>query len=181
MMRNSLIAFLIFSILGCSGQSAQGPPEKAFFDLARYFEDQIAKGEGRPLGVSKTTLVDEDIQEVVVEEVDLKKELKLFAESDINKIAWIEKYRSDTLTISENHQRVIYECLDTELRTQRVEIDFLGDYVGAINIHNRLKSMIMDTDQYLSYKPEIGYSVEIRQQGKLQKGHHYKTEAVFGN
>ena len=125
-------------------------------------------------GVEKTTTVNGQTEKINLEKIDLSKELKIFAESNLNKVSWYEKYKIDTVAQQKGGLKISYESLDPELKTKAINIYQTGNTIDSIYIHNHLESMIMNTDQYLRYDPKLGYSLSIDQESQLQEAEDYE-------
>jgi len=130
-------------------------------------------------GVKKITVLDGKKEEVILDEINLKEELKLFAEANLNKVSWYEKYTIDTVENKSGGQMISYTAIEPELNTQKITIYKNNNSIDSIYIHNHLHSMIMDTDQYLKYDARRGYSVNINQESSLQKTKDYSITVEY--
>jgi hypothetical protein len=163
---------------GCTAEQtpvgAVKPKGKPFFDLKAYFDKEAQRLSESPMTIYKQTRVNEKTAESQTDSIDWSQELKVFRESDINRASWINKYAGDTTrTASGQLQRIQYEALEKKLRVQRIEIEFAGDEsVAAIVLQKQNRSLIADSDQELTYRPQEGYSL-VSQQKVLFSG---KTE-----
>lgn len=180
-MKYFIYSFLLFIFIGCQSNPQQSDFdfENVFFNLTNYFETEIEKNTKQFNSVTKTSIIDTDSNTVQLNSIDFSKELKLFIESDINKMSWADRYQIDSLVSSPTEYTINYTALSDKLQTRKVSILFADAIPQKIEIHNELNSMIMDTDQYLTYLPGIGYDINITQIGKLQEGHDYSIAVRF--
>lgn len=174
------IILLLFLLSACQNNIDKEAPDLSsiFFDLTAYFTNEIEKNQQSISQLKKTSVIDGKEAISYLEDIDFEIELKLFRESSINKVSWIDRYSRDTSTTS-NGFNISYQALDERLQTRSVSIDFQDQVPVKISIHNRIKSIILDADQYLTYEPNAGYSVEIDQTGKIQQGQDYILRTSF--
>ncbi len=148
------IIFLIVPIalgLACSDRAMDDMPTKLFFDLEDYFNQEKARLHTQQ--AQKTVSINgvEEVQNINGGSFD--DEFELFANSDINKIAWLDKYRVDSLYNYNGDllSKITYTALDENLRTQLLEVIYDNNQVTRINIDNLMKSIIVDARQTLTY------------------------------
>lgn len=176
------LLIIIPFLFACQAQQTTQPKIASFkfFDLEEFFEAEVQKLEQAKLPtINKMTVVDRDTARIALSTIDFANELKLFSASNINKISWIDRYQVDTSFNSPLEQTVSYTALDERLQTRKVSIHFKSKLPKKVDIHNRLGSMIMDTDQYLTYEQGLGFSINILQVGKLQDSHDIYTEVRY--
>lgn len=154
-----------------------GSIQNPFMDIKSYFELEMEKTVSGP--VEKITRVGNEELKTILDEIDLKQELKLFAQADINKVAWYEKYSIDTVQTSANANSIIYKAQDEGLKTREINIHESNGKIDSIYIHNKLESMIMNSDQFLHYYPDQGYQVKIVQIGSLQKAENFEIKVRY--
>ncbi len=161
---------VLLSGAGCRQSAGSGLPPltatKPFFDLRGYIQSQI-RTLANVKTVDKKVNVNGKTEQKSGVAIDLEKELSLFAQSDINRPAWLDKYHADT-TVVENDPavaRVIrYRTDNEQLKTKELKI--FMDRHGApveIRIVNADQSMFSDWRQDLMYKAGLGYHISNRQ------------------
>jgi len=168
MKHSIVILFIIFIGVGCDQtnvDSAEAPPNP-FFDLKDYFENEMKIKRNE---VTKTTIFEAQKEITQISNIDLEKELKIFADANLNKVAWYEKYKIETQQTSQGNSQTTYQTQDSKLKTKRIDIFKNETQIDSIKIHNQMTSMIMDADQFLSYYPGVGYHIEIKQKGNLKE------------
>ncbi|MCC6726735.1 MAG: hypothetical protein IT258_19695, partial [Saprospiraceae bacterium] len=132
-----------------------------FFDLKGYFDGEI-KRLGNS-GIATKLVVVGGLNESKKDSVDFKRELGLFAISDINRPAWSDKYACDSTFMDGNLVSLNIKALDEKLKTQQIEIGFKDGLVSRIEIKNNSSNSITTSSQVLVYEPSIGYTVESQQ------------------
>ena len=174
-----LIAGLVFFLSTCVDETAIIKQEPTFFDLKNYFKKQSEMLSQRTT-VYKTTTVDSNRIEKIIDSLDFEKELKIFQESDINKVSWMDKYRVDSLfDTNGNLNRLIYKALDETMRTQELIISFEQNEVDTVRIFNDASGNVAKLQQRLTYIPSSGYSIESRQKTTLSDEHVLTVEVRF--
>ena len=93
--------FLLTGLLSCETDPEEQDVEKKYFDLKGFIENQIVYlSEKKPM-VSKVMQLDQKKESIKTDQIDWKKELELFIQSDINKSSYRNSYdviRSDSST-----------------------------------------------------------------------------------
>lgn len=170
---------IVFCFSNCVEQTSVVKTEPSFFDLKEYFETQVTSL-SEVKKISKTTLVDGKRIEKELDSIDFNQELKVFKESDINKIAWIDKYEVDSIYDEKSMlNQIIYKATDEKLRTQKLLISFNQSVVDTIEIFNNVSGNIAKLDQHLTYIPSYGYLIESTQKITLSKKHVLAVDVQF--
>ncbi len=173
-----LIGF-VFCFSDCVEQESIVKTEPSFFDLKEYFENQLTSL-SEVKRISKTTFVDGKRIEKELDSIDFKQELKVFEESDINRIAWIDKYQVDSIFNEKGMlSQLIYTATDRKLRTQKLMISFNQSVVDTIEIFNDASGSVAKLEQHLSYIPSYGYLIESTQKITLSKEHVLAVDVQF--
>ena len=137
--------------------------EKPYFDLKSYFE----KEKMRLATVSnfkKTTVVDGKEETKQLETINFNNEFRIFADADINRPAWFDKYLIDSILQDGNLTRIDYTAKDAKMEMQKISVDFDQSVVQKISIQKAAETALADTQFELIYEPKIGYSIENTQQ-----------------
>ena len=134
---------------------ACAPSEKAgdlrFFDLAGFARrEQLRLSALGP--VEKSVNLDGKEERRILKRPDWKAEMDLLAGADINKPAWKDSYRADTLRNEDGSPSMLdYRSVDPKLRVQRLEI-FLGeDGVDSVSARMLVSNPLHDTEERISY------------------------------
>lgn len=172
------IFILIFICTACSSnEQSDAVQVNHFFDLKGYFQKQMKSNE-RYTAIKKTVSVDRKTQTKTLDHIDWKKELNAFASADINKTAWQDKYRIDTMATI-NAVNVVYTALDDDLKTRIINIQLDQDTVKYISIEQLGNNMIYNSEKILTYTPKVGYTLENRQKARFLKEHLYEINTEF--
>jgi hypothetical protein len=128
--------------------------------LAGFFNKEAARLTKSKIKTEKRLTFNDKKDQLPNAKLDFEKELAVFINSDINKLSWRDKYQADSLY---DDQKVLtkiqYKALEKQLKTQQVSIEFAGSKVSKIRIHNRLKSIIAQSEEELLYEPAVGYAI----------------------
>lgn len=183
-MKRLRIWFLLFLLLFSACDSFMhkaGVGQNIFFDIKGYFDGEVqrlsSKGKARKIVVAGGKK-----EEKIIDCVDLKKELAVFADADINRPAWSDKYVADT-TFGEQNEllQVQIKAVDQMMKTQRIEINFSNSAVSKITIENNSSSSMATSSQSLVYEPEVGYSIESHQKVTMTNDQVFQVVVRFLN
>lgn len=175
-----IVVLFVVSVFACKQVASGNTPNTTavlqFFDLKGYFTDEAHRLNVRP-NATKIVTVNGKVEEKFIEDVDFTKELSFFLDSDINRPAWSDKYAIDT-TFNEQHgvKQMAYKCLDDKLETRRIILDFEKGVVTNVLIESSTFNSIATFNQILSYKPDIGYSIESLQKMTFGEDSYFKIE-----
>jgi hypothetical protein len=183
MIRLSGLYLLLLLFAACSNgagteQKAENRPD-FFFDIKGYFEGEIERLNASQPKVEKTASINELKETQTLEQLDYAKELALFVEADINKIAWEEKYTTSEEALDDGTTQLTHEALDEDLRVRKIEVILKGDDVQSITIFKGLENVLAGSDQLLSYSPTKGYAIESEQSLIMDKTKKMKMEVAF--
>ncbi len=174
-----VIVLVVFSAESCRDNVVVDKNQTSFFDLKGYFETEITKL-ANVRNVKKATIINDNREEKVFDTLDFDVELAAFVDSDINKVAWMDKYVVDTVyDLSGTLRKLHYLSLDEKLRTQQLMISFNQTDVDTIEIFNNTSSNIAKLQQHLRYIPSRGYSIESRQKIPIAKENVIVVEVQF--
>jgi len=170
-----LISFFLFS---CQQESNSSLQHRHFFDLKDYFKNEQARLT-KINKVIKKANIDGKLEEKTLEGVNFKEELALFADSDINKISWLDKYDADTTRQGNDIVQINYLAKDKNLKTNSLSIFYQNNKVNQINIIRKTSSIAAELEQELIYKPSSGYSIKSLQQTSLSDPHVLELDVQF--
>lgn len=180
-MKKIILLFVIaFSFFQCVEEDAIIKKEATFFNLKGYFKSQQATLLAQN-GFKKKTTIDGQEIERSLDSLDFSQELKVFEASDINKIAWMDKYQVDsTFDPSGTLRELNYKAEDEKLRTQRLRVSFnQNQTVDTIEVFNNSTGNIATLKQRLRYIPTYGYLIESTQKTALSEEHVVAVEVQF--
>lgn len=160
-------------------QLAKDALSPAFFDLKAYFEQEVQRlSQSKPQVFKKVTINGAEEQQNL-EQIDFQQELQVFAQSDINRPNWLEKYHADTTFFNGHPSRILYKAMEEKLRTRLIDIEFEQNTVSKITIQNGGKSIVAGSQQELIYLPQSGYLIKSHQTTALSKDKDLSIEVRF--
>ena len=173
------IFLLIFVISACnSNDKADADQVKYFFDLKGYFDEQIKLNNEKYKTPTKTVSVNGKAEQKQLEKINWKKELSVFASADINKSAWQDRYRVDTMATIDA-VNIVYTALDDKLKTRLINVKTNNKLVEFISIDQLSDNMIYNSKKTLTYSPSKGYTLENRQKARFLNEHLYEINVDF--
>lgn len=175
------LAFLSLAFTGCaSGGEEEGlTAPDAFFDLKGYIKGEIRRLSEIQPEVLKRIAIDGRGEEKTFDSLDYEKELDIFSRSDINKIAWLDKYRVDSVFQGGQLVRLTYTSKDKDLKTHLLEVQFSGGQVTQVHVQNKTESIVADVGQEIWYQPAKGYRLASRQSTALTEEKEVEVEVEF--
>ena len=175
----------IILLFSCQNPPTHTPPaqtiaSKHYFDLKGFIGSEAEKLSAQGGPFIKTVYLYDKKEEKVFETLDLKRELKPFTDSDINKPAWSDKYSIDSV-FNTNRQLagIHYLAQSKKLKTRKMEITYQNAEVSRILILNENNSSVAKTHQQLIYVPASGFSIESRQNVPLMDERLFRIEVRF--
>lgn len=150
----------------------------AFFDLQKFFNDEISNL-SKIKSVKKSVEINGVVEELIKDSLNFEEELSVFLTSDINRIAWSDKYRVDSLTKNSQLQSITYSALDEKLKTQLLIINYKNNKVDQVSIKNVRSSLVSNSDQELEYRVGKGYNIISRQNTTMTDERLLKVAVEF--
>lgn len=176
---NLLFFFTLVIVLSsCLGDSTVTVENQPFFDLKTYFSQEMEQLKNIKKVIKKVD-IDGVIEEKTMDSFDLEKELALFVDSDINKVAWLDKYTVDSLFNNNLLSQITYEAKENQLKTRRLTIHFGNELVDSIDIVRSSSSLVAKLEQHLKYIPSKGYSIKSSQKTSLSAFHVLELDVQF--
>lgn len=137
--------------------------DKPFFDLAGFIDAQVTELNAQQLNVEKTVVINGQEETQRDPELDFERDLAIFRRSDINRVAWADKYE-----VKETTDQTSYIATDSSLQTQLLRVFKKADgAIERIYIERRMGNFLSDGRQQLTYLPGKGYKVVSRQQSGI--------------
>lgn len=179
--RGQCAALFCCLLCGCSspGERTVGPGEKKFFDVEAYFHSEIERLNKSDLHLKKEVTLNGAMETKAVEKVDFAAELKLFLETDINQVALLDKYRSDSIVAANGLEQLTHIALDSSLRVRKIMIHYDRGEVDRLDVYKQQKSFVGSSQQHLHYEPGEGYAITSLQKTLLTKAQELKIETFF--
>lgn len=160
------IVFFIINIFLSACQEVATPIKHTdtpniFFDLKGFFQKESARLE-KINSFNKTVTINGVIEEKKLDQLDFEAELSIFIASDINRPAWSDKYKIDSVY---NKQNLIltYNTLDESLKTKKITISFEDKAVTKIAIEKAIDNAVAQSKQLLTYQVDKGYAIQSEQ------------------
>lgn len=154
---------------------------QSFFDINDFLEQDLAQI-SELKSIKKKVEINGDVDEQVLKEFDLEKDLTIFRNSNINNIAWLDKYEVDsTMNNSGQLTELKYQATDSKLKTRELMVFYSNGKVNTILIKNASGNQVSDLAQTLQYNSMKGYSVESNQKVSLSKEQNLKIEVEYLN
>jgi hypothetical protein len=170
----STLILLVF-LVSCNNSSSVRAEnvEKPFFDLKGFFEKEAANQKFKT--IEKTAKIDEKSETKTLTSFDLKTEIKLFTDCDINNPSLFDKYKTD----ESSEGNLTYTALNDDLKVQKIEILKADNLVQKITIYKKVKTQIYNSEKVLTYEPNIGYSIQNNQKTLGSDNKDYGIKVVF--
>lgn len=160
-----IISLLLF-ISACQEISTPAQPSEKtniFFDLKGFFQEEKAVLEKRN-SFKKIVSINGVSEEKDLSTLNLDNELSIFMASDINKPAWSDKYKIDSIYGADNQlAQIKYHSLDESLKTKKINIDFKNNNVSKVAIEKSTDNAVAQSKQYLTYTKDKGYVIQSEQ------------------
>lgn len=150
-----------------------------FFDLNDFFEKEI-NSLSNLKSIKKKVNVNGKTDEQILNDFDLRKDLEIFRNANINKVAWLDKYDVDS-TLNDLGQltQLNYKAKGDKLKTREFFVLFKKNKVSSISIKNNSFNQVTSSNQHLQYFPNQGYSVESIQEVTMTGKQTLKIEVEF--
>lgn len=150
-----------------------------FFDLEAYIEAQISSLNQKQPKVRKTILVKGQRETQQFDSLDYRTELKTFLNSDINRKAWVDKYKADSTFEGSQLKQVTYTATGADLKTRLLRVKYDQGEVSDIYIENRTNSIVADVRQDLYFQPGQGYRLVTTQETVLSEEQEIEAEVKW--
>lgn len=172
------MVFVVLLVTACTPDTPAAAPKinaKPYFDLKGYFEEQIKNLSASQPKVSKKVSLSGKLEELTPDTLDYAQELRSFADADINKPAWLDKYAIDSLKDATGSlQTLRYKALAEDLKIKLIEVNFNQNIPERIYIAKKLNTAVANSEQELVYMPGKGYKLTNKQQAA------YSTADLIG-
>jgi hypothetical protein len=161
------VAMVLLNAMACVGEPQNLDNQKVvnkYFDLAGFVQAQKEAMSAASSSCTKIVSVNEKNENKVVNSDELEQELEVFIDADINKPAWSDKYKIDSLKVNGILQQLKYTTIDPKLKTRVLEVVFDSEgNVSEIHVLRDVKSVIADTYNEMYLWPGKGYEINTIQ------------------
>ena len=164
MQRLLLLLALPCLLVACTPEPPAGTIDAApFYDLAGYITAETERLTSGKIRVEKTITLNGTTETKELDAINFANDLRLFREADINKPAWIDKYETQTETLSGSHKITTYLAKDSSLIVHRLMVEEDLGVTTKIEIDRKTGTVLSDGKHQLIYDPARGYSVTTQQ------------------
>ncbi len=172
-------ALLFFS--ACVSTEINPTATNGFFDLSDFMDQEIAIKKNQVKKLRKTISLDGVTETKELGSFDFEKETELFRTADINKIAWLDRYETDSLFYKNGQlKKLIYRNITDDLRTKKMMIHFdAKNTIDSILIKQSGTSVLAKSVQNLLYLPSSGYRIENQQDITALDPHKLVVDVAF--
>lgn len=162
---------------GCSAPE-NAAPERAF-DLPAFFQTEQKRLEATPVQVLKTVEVNGRSAAYTTDSIRWTEELALPASLDLNKPAWIGKYRQERIS-TQNGNIVRYLPTDESIPLRFAEVRLLADgSVQSAEGYRTESSLITETSVHWWYYPDSLYRIMGTERLRGLQPNRYSVEGRF--
>lgn len=173
------LLFVALFVQSCSDNNTQRRPQ-TYFDT-EYLIDSIAQNVAQKNFIlTKTVTIQQEKQELQfnANQVDWHKELKLFAEANINKTTFIGKYE-----VIESKDSIIYLAKDSSLSVKKTIIITENSKLKAVIIKQKRSNFFYTTNRLLQLNFEnnqmSGYQIQGSQKLMGLAANHFEIKSFL--
>jgi len=155
----TVLWFGLFMVLSaCSSESSSTGLMIDLFDTAEFL-DKIYPDSSNLVHVVKTVSYDGDRQRIENENYDLRPDLILLKEANINNPSWADKYKVDTVRLSQSNYQVVYTAVDEKLQIKSMTTTISDNEVVSFESLQQRSALISDTSKRIRFEKNLGYSI----------------------
>ena len=178
---NPIITFFFcLTLMACnSTTNTDSNTATTFFDLKGFFQNEV-KRLSSVQRIEKTVTINDQVEKQIIENPNWEQAFSIFTQSDINKSAWLDKYRADTTYHGDKTiANISYNALEEDLKTRELNISFEDQKAQKVYVLNVVNNPILSTRQELTYDYDIGYHVKSWQKQAMAEERNLKIDVVF--
>jgi hypothetical protein len=171
-----LLFCLSLSLLSCSEKKAA--TTTVYFSVPGFIKDQARELRSSGISLSRNVSFNGSHEEKIISAPDWDKELKPFAECDLNLAAWKNGFDIDT-TYSKKLKTIRYKAREKRIAVRELEVVLEGDSIQSLSIVYLKSNPWYSLGRRLTFTPGIGYTIIIEQDTPLQATESIKLEGRF--
>lgn len=154
---NILLAAVLLLVSCTSNETEQ--QQAKYFNVRNFFEGEAKRLSAEHFVLKKRTVLDTKQDSIFLNQVDWKKEFDLFTNADINKPAWKNSFRIDSIN-SDSTLSLLYTALDSSISVRKMQINKVGNKLTSLFIRKSSTNFIYKTVQELKYTSNTEFSIE---------------------
>lgn len=178
-----VILYSIFVLLSsaCVSTDINPPAINGFFDLSDFIDQEIIDKKGRVKKLKKVISLDGVVETKELENFNFEEETELFRSADINKVAWLDRYETDSIFYKNGQlKKLAYTSIADDLRTKKLMIHYnTKNIIDSILVDQSSTSVLAKSTQRLLYLPASGYRIENRQDITALDPHKLVVDVAF--
>lgn len=184
----SILIFCFFTLASCSKKEEINKSKITethfFFSLDSFANIEFERHLQYNTKVNKTISLDNKTEkhDFNFDSLGWKKELMPLKKNDINKTAWVDKFKTIENENSDNSKTIIYINTAKEIPVKKIQIDFDSlKQVKQIIINSTSDNLLFNSEQTYTYKPKDGYSLVSDQKAIFLSKHNLEVIGQFLN
>ncbi len=176
---NNKILLLCFLVLaGCNNKTEHEQETKPYFDLNKYFSEQVEVLNKQQTKLQKQISKDNKTEEKTFNTINWQSELKPFSDCDINKPSWYHSYFTDT-TFAAGEMRVKYIAREPSLPVRQLLISFENNQVKRLHVDKETSNSYYHSKNNYTYTADKGFTINGSQEVMLARKTNYTIVAKF--
>lgn len=176
-MKKAPIIFLVSTFLwSCSNEKTSS--EAPYFRVPDYISLQEKKLRSTKSILKRTVTFNNNSEELTINNPDWEKELKPFAECDLNLPAWRNGFQIDTAD-NAGVRTIRYKAREKRIAIRELELRLAGDSVLHLSVVYLKSNPWYSLGRTLEYTPDKGYTIVIEQDTPLQAPEKIMLEGRF--
>lgn len=174
-----LLLSLNLFITSCKKEN-QSTDSGTYFSVRNFFTAEATRLAKLPILLNKTALSNQDSSNQRIEKVNWKKELTLFTESDINKPAWKQLFKIDSLR-SADGLKLSYRSIEASIPVKQILLTFKAGKLEKISAEKETNNFVFKSTEEWSYIPDSGYVLNVNQKVLWFFQNNYEVRGSFIN
>ena len=172
-----ILIITVFLLASCNEETIKVASNK-YYDLAAFFRLEAKTLDNLNMKLEKKIVKDSIIEEKSFEKINWLNELSPFIDCDINKPAWINSYRTDTLQTNVG-MKVVYTAIEDKLPVRTIELTINKNKITEITTHKVRHNFYYQSEDLLTYHVQKGYEISGSQNVRLLDKTYYRIIALY--
>ena len=175
----SVCLILVILLTSC-GEENINSEHKQYYDIAYFFKQESVALQKNKMKIVKQIIKDGAKDLKTFDNINWQKELKPFADCDINKPAWINSYLTDTITLKNGGITITYTAKEEKLPVRRIKISFTNEnLIEDIVIRKERHNFYYRSDDWFVYRAMKGFEIKGSQKVHFLDETIYEISAIF--